>query len=304
MSRFAIFLGLLVFMTGMLCGALAEIAEAQRLGGGRSLGSRPSQQRPAQQREVPPSTQQQRQGTQQPQPARPGPGGMFGGMFGGLLMGGLIGSLLFGGMDAFSGLNILDLLIIGGALFLLFRFLRTRGPALRTENAYPAGPDAGLDAAPVHHPRQSASGSGGQSVWQALNGPTPRAARDPGSIPADFDAADFLKGAQAAYIRLQESWNEQNLDDVSQFTTPEVFNEIRRQMRSFPPSGETVIMNVEPELVEVQTLENETVASVLFTVLLRENPDAEATRVKEVWRFSRQAQPDGMWLLDGIQQIN
>jgi predicted lipid-binding transport protein (Tim44 family) len=52
---------------------------------------------------------------------------MLGGLLGGMLMGGLIGSLLFGG--GFHGPTLIDLLLIGGGLFLLFRFLRSLQPS-------------------------------------------------------------------------------------------------------------------------------------------------------------------------------
>jgi len=62
------------------------------------------------------------------QPQRPG---MFGGLMGGIAgfaLGGLIGSMLFGGMGGGfgGGFGLLELLLIGGAAFFLFRMLRGR----------------------------------------------------------------------------------------------------------------------------------------------------------------------------------
>ncbi len=86
-----------------------EQAEARRMGGGRSF----PQKSPSQPGQTAPATP-----TAAPRP--------FGGMLGGLLMGGLIGSLLFGGMHSWGGPGLLDILIIGGLLFFLFRFLKAR----------------------------------------------------------------------------------------------------------------------------------------------------------------------------------
>src|SRR5438093_13224203 len=66
--------------------------------------------------------------------------GMFGGLMGGLAgfaLGGLLGSMLFGGMGGGfgGGLRRLELVLIGGAAFLVFRMLRGRSAA-RPEPAY------------------------------------------------------------------------------------------------------------------------------------------------------------------------
>ena len=57
--------------------------------------------------------------------------GMFGGLMGGLAgfaLGGLLGSMLFGGMGGGfgGGIGLLELLLIGGGIFLVFRMLRGR----------------------------------------------------------------------------------------------------------------------------------------------------------------------------------
>src|SRR5262249_46784729 len=71
------------------------------------------------------------------QPAHPP--GMLGGRAGGvagLRVGGLLGSLLFGGMGGGfgGGIGLLELLLIGGGIFLVFRMLRGRDA--RPEPAY------------------------------------------------------------------------------------------------------------------------------------------------------------------------
>ncbi len=60
-------------------------------------------------------------------PSRPGfLGGLMGGIAG-FALGGLLGSMLFGGMGhGFGGIGFLDLILIGVAIFLLMRFLRSR----------------------------------------------------------------------------------------------------------------------------------------------------------------------------------
>ena len=105
-------LTMLIMLGGACMYALPDTADAARLGGGRSFGSRPSMSQPAQapsamQRQ---STQQRQQAAQAQQPQRKGFLGGMGGLLGGLLAGSLIGSLLFGG--GFSGGGIMDILLL------------------------------------------------------------------------------------------------------------------------------------------------------------------------------------------------
>ncbi len=116
-----------------------EAAEAARMGGGRSFGSKPSYQRSAPAPSPSPTSPQSQPGLSQQNPmgASSPMGGRWGGMLGGLVMGGLIGSLLFGGGHGFGGPGLMDILLLGGGLFLLMRYLRSRKTA--AQSASPAG---------------------------------------------------------------------------------------------------------------------------------------------------------------------
>ena len=264
---------------------LAEAAQAARVGGGKSFGSRPSYQRSAPLPSPSP-------GTPQPggQPAavapRPAFGG-FGGMLGGMLMGGLIGSLLFGGGHAWGGPGLLDLLVLGGGIFLLFRLLRARRPA-------PAA--AGLSGSP-------GLARGELDPWGIAASRTAEAPSPQAAYPEGFDAEEFLQGARLIYNRLQASWDRRDLEDIRAFTTPEVFEEIRRQAEEDPRPGKTDILLVHPAIQEVREIEGKIVVSVLYDAMLREEASEAARPVRELWHFSRDAQGgDSFWKLEGIQQ--
>src|SRR2546425_7379375 len=73
--------------------------------------------------------------------------GIFGGLMGGLAgfaLGGLLGSMLFGGLGGGfgGGVGLLELLLIGGAIFFLFRMLRGR-QATTPEPAYAGAGSSG-----------------------------------------------------------------------------------------------------------------------------------------------------------------
>jgi len=288
----------LILLTGALFAGcmlyvLHDTAEAARLGGGRSFGSRPSYQRSA---PAPSPTSPQmspsRPGQQGPIPgATPSPMGRWGGMLGGMLMGSLIGSLLFGGGYA-GGPGLLDLAIIGGGLFLLLRFLRARRMAADSPSA----------AGPISFDRGPSQGWGASGYDPAAESAT--GAADQPALPPGFDSEEFLKGAKTIYTRLQASWDKRDLDDIRQFTSTEVFEEIRRQAQDDPTPGKTELLLINPRILEVRETDAQTIASVLYDVMMRENREETTKQVRELWHFSRKANtPDAFWTLEGIQQV-
>lgn len=266
---------------GLILMTMPDVADARRLGGGGSFGSRPSYSRSFQKPTAPMSSP-----TQQAAPgASPMRGrGMFGGLLGGMLMGGLLGSLFFGG--PFSGISFIDILLIGGGLFLLMRFLRSR-----QEAPQPAG---GPRVHDLH-----------QDAWQNLRSTENRTSATTDNVPPGFDSKEFLDGAKAAYTRMQASWDARDLEDLRQFTSPEVFAEVQAQASADPGPGKTEILLLEARLLEVKTLGNQTVATVLFDTMLREDsPSAPAEQVREAWHFSRyEAGGSSHWIVEGIQQL-
>jgi predicted lipid-binding transport protein (Tim44 family) len=276
---------------------LTDTAEARRMGGGRSFGSSPSYQRSA------PSPQRSTNQTAQSQPSKQGqaapaapasPFGRFGGMLGGFLMGGLLGSLLFGGMNGFGGPGLLDILIVGGLLFFLFRFLRARRMATQAAGASAFSGAAFQDVQPQESWGTSGYGQAPQPIPSSF---------EPSAVPAGFDQKEFLKGAKAVYTRLQQSWDKRDLNDIREFTSPEVFQEIRRQAEEDPNPGRTEVVLVNATLMEVKNDGGQSVASVLYDVLMRESADETMSKqVREIWHFRENA-PGSLWTLEGIQQV-
>jgi predicted lipid-binding transport protein (Tim44 family) len=272
-----------------------EAAEAARLGGGRSFGSRPSYQQSARPPSLSPTSPQSQPGLSQPNPmgASTPMGGRWGGMLGGLVMGSLIGSLLFGGGHGSGGVGLMDIIVLGGGLFLLMRYLRSRKTA--TQSASPTD---------FTNPFQERST---QQGWGA-SGDTPDETAGPPAtppIPPGFDQGEFMKGAQAIYTRMQASWDKRDLEDIRKFTSFEVYAEIEKQAREDPQPGRTEILLVNARLLEVRSVDNQEIASVLYDVMMREgDADKLAKQVREIWHFSRDEKAAAsFWKLEGIQQV-
>lgn len=293
-------LTMLIMLGGACMYALPDTADAARLGGGRSFGSRPSMSQPAQapsamQRQ---STQQRQQAAQAQQPQRKGFLGGMGGLLGGLLAGSLIGSLLFGG--GFSDGGIMDILLLGILLFVgLKLFARARSKAQPAPAGAGNAPMGGMEP-PLQRNDTAASG------WDTLSGQNNAYNSQPEVVipmPADFDAEEFLRGAKMAYNRLQAAWDSRDLNDIAQFASPAVMDAVRQQLAEETEPSKTEILLVNAQLLSVVNEDKEQRAQVYFDVLMRERPDQPTpSNVREIWHFVRELD-GGTWKLDGIQQV-
>ena len=123
-------------------------------------------------------------------------------------------------------------------------------------------------------------------------------------LPADFDQDEFLRGAKAAYTRLQASWDRRDLDDIANFATEDVMRELREQYKADPKPGKTEILLVNASVIEVRDEGDLRRVAVYFDVLMREDQRAaRPEQVREVWHFVCSRAEGDSWKLDGIQQL-
>jgi predicted lipid-binding transport protein (Tim44 family) len=264
----------LIFLGGML---IAQEADARRLGGGRSVGAQRSvtapPAKPAQQQAAP---------QQQPNPqAAPQAGSRWGGILGGLALGGLLG-YLFGG----SGL----MGVVALALIVLLAFALV-GALMRGRRQQPAPPPiqlAGLGNETVAAPPPS----------QASGVPAPVAANP---MPPGFDTAGFLRAAKMNFIKLQVANDSGRLDEIREFTTNEMFDELRTDTRG---GQHTDVVALNADLLEVATEQGRHWVSVRFSGMVRETPGTEPVGFEEVWNLVKPVNGSSGWLLAGIQQMH
>jgi predicted lipid-binding transport protein (Tim44 family) len=124
------------------------------------------------------------------------------------------------------------------------------------------------------------------------------------NVPADFDTEGFLRQAKLNFIRLQAANDSGNLEDLKQFTAPEVFAEIQMQFEERGRSKqETDVVHLDGELLELVTETDRHVASVRFSGEIRESAGGPVQAFAEVWHLSKPVSGSGGWLVAGIQQI-
>ena len=123
------------------------------------------------------------------------------------------------------------------------------------------------------------------------------------AIPAGFDVAGFVRSAKVHFIRLQAANDERNLDDIREFTTPEMFAEIKMDMAERgSTTQQTDVLTVEAVVLEVVDDATRQVASVRFSGTLREDNKPQTETFDEVWHLIKPHNGSSGWLLAGIQQ--
>jgi predicted lipid-binding transport protein (Tim44 family) len=261
---------------------LAANAEAKRMGGGGSFGK---------QRTMSPQ-QMQKAPAAAPAPAAagaaaPAAGNKWMGPLAGLAIGAGLGALFMGG--GLGGLgggfgSILMMLALAALAFFLFsKFRKSRQPAMQY-----AG-----QGAPFSQPEAQAYTGGGSAAAPAVK-----------NIPADFPVEAFLRSAKMSFIRLQAANDRKDLNDIREYTTPEMFAEISMQLQERGNAAQTTdVINLNADLLEVVTENNHAIASVRMTGQTAENKGTPEN-FDEIWHVQKDLQDDkAVWLLSGIQQV-
>lgn len=123
------------------------------------------------------------------------------------------------------------------------------------------------------------------------------------SIPADFDVPGFVRNATVHFIRLQAANDSRNLDDIREFTTPEMFAELKLAMAERGDAAqETDVVAIDADVIEVVEEAARYVVSVRFTGQIREDKNSAVESIDEIWHLVKPRDGKGGWLLAGIQQ--
>ena len=121
-------------------------------------------------------------------------------------------------------------------------------------------------------------------------------------LPEGFDLPAFERVAKMIFIRLQAANDKGDLDDLRQFTTPELFASLRLDLQDRGASAQTTdVERVDAQVVEFATEEGRDIVSVRFQGLIREEAGQPAEAFDEVWHLVR-PQAGGNWAIAGIQQ--
>ena len=269
---------------------------AKRLGSGSSFGMQRQATPPAQRQ--PAATQQQAPAagaaTAAAQPKRSWMGPIAG------LAAGLGLAALFSAFGLGEGFaNFVMILLLAAAAFFVFRLIFRRGANAAAQqparDLQYAGAAAG--AAQPARPQQF------EAARPLGGGSAPAQTGLDKALASGFDAEGFARQAKLNFIRLQAANDVGNLDDLREFTTPEVFAELCMQLNERKGAEQrTDVVELNAQVIDVAEENDRYVVSVRFTGLLREQADAAPEAFDEIWHLSKPLAGSGGWLIAGIQQ--
>jgi predicted lipid-binding transport protein (Tim44 family) len=284
---------------------VAHDADARRLGGGGSFG----RQSQGFSRSAPSSAPMQQATPRQATPpaAAPAtrPASPWRGMLGGALLGLGLGAMLshFGIGGAFASMisTLLMVALLAFAVMFIIRLFRRKDSGGNGVRPAYAGPGSGSGYA------RSSTPEIGSAIpsYPAASAAYPAASGAANGVPADFDVPAFLRHAKTYFIRLQDAWDKADVRDISEFTTPEMFAELRMQIQERGASPNvTDVVQLNAELLGIETGPNDYLASVKFSGLIKEAPEASAAEFAEIWNLSKPVSGQGGWVLAGLQQLS
>lgn len=280
-------------------------AEARRMGGGRSIGKQSSgvtQRQAAPQQPAAAPQAAPRQGAAAPQGASRWLGPIAG-LAAGLGLAALASHLGFG--EELASFMLLALLVVA-AIVVLRLFLARRapaGPRPAYQGGYSSanvGQEASVHYAPLPQGSEPAPARAGASVPAGADAASTPAWR----VPADMDVEAFLRTAKVQFVRLQAAHDAGNLDDLREFTSPEMFAELKLDIdERRGAANRTDVVTLDAQLLGVETGAGEHMASVRFTGMIREQAGEEARPFDEVWNLVKPVDGRSGWVLAGIQQL-
>ena len=301
-------------------------AEAKRLGGSRSIGK---QSNNVTQREAtPPSAPAApTQNAAAAAPAKPAAapaspaarkpwGGMLAGLAAGLGLAWLASSLGLG--EAFGQFILIALVVMLGMLaFSWFMRSRRAAPARGSYAFQGAGAADAATARPAYRP-ENVGNDASARPWErsqtAFDGSAGRsvvigsALASDWSVPAGFDAEGFLKAAKSNFILLQAAWDQADMATLRAMMTDEMLDEISAQLaeREQHTGGAlnlTEVQMLQAQLLGIEELGGEYMASVEFSGMIREDRHAGPSPFREVWNMTKPKDGHRGWLVAGVQAL-
>jgi predicted lipid-binding transport protein (Tim44 family) len=305
---------------------------ARRLGGGKSIGQQSSNVTKREAAPAAPSQGVANNAAPKPAPAAPPAqapkrpwGAMLGGLAAGLGLAWLASSLGLGGLGAGLGQFLMFALLALGIMMAISWFMRSRRAATPTAQSSPfafqgAGnisasepkpyrpENVGNDASARPWERSgmafdasSAAPAGGSMIGSGLTG------SQSWGVPAGFDSEGFLKAAKANFVTLQAAWDKSDIASLRAMMTDTMLQEIQTQLSEREThtgggSNLTEVVMIEARLLGIEELDQEYMASVEFSGMIREEPSAGPNPFREVWNMTKPKNGGG-WLVAGVQAL-
>ncbi|CAH2030533.1 Tim44 domain-containing protein [Trichlorobacter ammonificans] len=298
----------------LLSGTVLELTAHAKAGGSRSMGSRGSRSvsKPAS-----PAYQQNQQRQQQAAPT-PGPmqqqagGGFLRSMAGGI-MGGLLGSMLFssfagaaGGMGGGGGIGLLEILLLAGVGYAIYRFIAARKRAEHSPAARFQGNNSSAPLFSVPSP----------AVAETVSDQVSPGLAHVRQMDRSFDESAFCDTVMDHFFRIQAAWMHRDLTPVAGLLTDEMRQILQEDVdRLLRENLVNRLENIAVKKVEITEVWQESGQDYITTLIhaslldyttdaggaLRSGSMTEPISFREYWTVTRPV-GNNPWRLSAIHQ--
>ncbi len=264
-------------------------ANAKRFGGGQSFGAAPSHQA----RQAAPSAPAASPSAAGRPPAAAGGASRWLGPLAGLAAGGLLASMFMGG--GFQGMQFFDILIMAVIAFLIFRFIAARRRK-QQEGVQMAGAGSPYQREVFEQPAQPAQNS-------IFGSGSPAPARPVINAPAWFNEENFVTAARAHFQSLQQHWDANEMDKISEFVTPQMLQFLKQERAALGDGFQsTFIDDLHVQLEGVDDRADKTIATLTFSGVSKNSRFDQGEVFSESWNMERAVGENQPWLVAGIRQ--
>ena len=289
MQRFLSFA--LALCLGLGLTTVSYDAEARRMGNNKSFGAAPShqaRQTPAQTPAAAPNAA----GAGAAAAAKPASGASkWLGPLAGLAAGGLLASMFMG--DGFEGFQMMDFLLIAALAFAAFKIFQI----MRRRNAPVQQP---MPAGGAPYQRQSAPVAPQAPIF---GGASAAPAAPVINAPAWFNEASFIEAGRSHFLSLQQHWDANEMDKISEFVTPQMLEFLKRERADLGDGFQsTYIENLSVTLDGVDDNAEKTIATLTFAGVSKNSRFDQGEAFNESWRLERAQGENQPWLVAGIRQ--
>lgn len=265
-------------------------ADARKFGGGKSFG-KSFKTAPASKYSSNTSTLNKKGTATNPNSSRRG---LMGGLLGGLLVGGLFASLLGGG--GFQGIQFMDILILAGIAFVIFRLMRgslaAKQASMNQQHAYEGNfRDNRNDNVHNFEQPQQTGGFGANAQSDV-----------PHNYPPGFDQVAFVNGAREHYRIIQGAWNYNQLDKIREYVSQSLFDDLKAERNKLAGEQHTDVMYVDAEIVRCDYDASTAQLSLQFSGRYRDSAENIEENIEDIWHLERDLTvANAPWLIVGIQ---
>jgi len=302
----------------------SQNASAKRLGSGASVGKQSGavaerSSAPASQQAAPqPAPSAAASSAALPTAAAVAPkrpwGAMLGGLAAGLGLAWLASSLGLGeGFAQFLMLALLAVVVVAVIRMVMGR----RSPAashmgLAFQGASSAGNSQFDPATPRGYSSKNVGNDASARPWESTYDEPMVGSALGGAllwgVPTDFDVDGFLKASKANFVSLQDAWDRSDIPSLRSMMTDGMLDQIKgqlveREQSSGASVNKTEVVMLEAQLLGIEELDGEYMASVEFSGLIREDASTGPNPFREVWNITRPKSGPGGWLVAGVQAL-